>query len=41
MVESDLRGMKMMFYEEKVTNGPSKAGSATLQSYVNNERFEP
>ena len=41
MVESGLWGMKMMFYEGKVTHGPSKAGSAALQSYVNNGTFEP
>ena len=30
----------MMFYEEKMTNGPSKAASARLQSYVNNGIFK-
>ena len=41
MVQSGLWGMKMMFYEEKVTNRPSEAASGTLQSYVNNGTFEP
>ena len=40
VVGLDLADVKSMFYEEKVTNRPSKAASATSQSYVNNERFE-